>query len=52
MHERFCFWSFAAWQKAVVDAGFRIAPVSRAFVNPWLVENHYQGDARPEEGAA
>ena len=23
MHERFCFWSFAEWRRAVLEAGFR-----------------------------
>ena len=45
MHERFCFWSFAQWQQAVLDAGFRMAPASRAYVNPWIVENRYRGKA-------
>jgi SAM-dependent methyltransferase len=43
MHETFCFWSFGEWKQAVEDAGFRVHPVSRAFTNPWLVENRYRG---------
>lgn len=52
MHETFCFWSFDQWRQAVIDAGFRVAPASRAYVNPWLVENRYRGRAElfAEEG--
>jgi SAM-dependent methyltransferase len=45
MRETFCFWSFADWQRAVEQAGFRVHGASRAFVNPWLVENRYRGKA-------
>ncbi|MBW3596478.1 MAG: class I SAM-dependent methyltransferase [Planctomycetes bacterium] len=45
LHERFCFWSFADWRAAVEQAGFRINPTSHAFVNDWLVENRYRGQA-------
>lgn len=45
MHETFCFWSFADWKQAVERAGFRVLPASRAFTNPWLVENRYQDRA-------
>jgi hypothetical protein len=45
MHESFCFWSFGEWKAAVEDAGFRIHPASRAFANPWLIENRYRGKA-------
>jgi hypothetical protein len=43
MHEAFCFWSFADWKAAVGAAGFRVHPASRAYTNPWLVENRYRG---------
>jgi hypothetical protein len=45
MHETFCYWSFADWRAAVSHAGFRVHPASRAYVNPWLVENRYRGKA-------
>jgi hypothetical protein len=45
MHERFCFWSFADWRRAVEEAGFRVNPASHAFVNDWLIENRYRGRA-------
>jgi hypothetical protein len=50
MHEEFAFWSFAQWKAALSDAGFHVlenpnAPAegSRVYLNPWLVENRYQG---------
>ena len=50
MHEEFVFWSFAQWKAALSDAGFHLlenpnAPAegSRVYLNPWLVENRYQG---------
>jgi hypothetical protein len=45
MHETFCFWSFREWKEAVERAGFTVLPASRAFVNPWIVENRYKGKA-------
>lgn len=45
MHEKFCFWSFSDWVAAVEDVGFRIAPESEAFQNPWIIENRYAGKA-------
>ncbi len=45
MHETFCFWNFSQWQQAVIEAGFRLLPGSRAYVNPWIVENRYRGKA-------
>jgi hypothetical protein len=45
MHEAFCFWSFAQWKGSLEEAGFRLHPASRAFTNPWLVENRYRGKA-------
>jgi hypothetical protein len=43
MNETFCFFSFAAWRQAVEQAGFRVHPSSRAYTNPWLIENRYAG---------
>lgn len=45
MHERFCFWSFADWRAALEQVGFRVHPTSYAFVNQWLVEHRYRGQA-------
>jgi hypothetical protein len=45
MQETFCFWSFDDWAAAVEPAGFRVLPGSTAFVNPWIIENRYQGKA-------
>ena len=41
MHESFCFWSYADWERAAVAAGFEIAPGSQGFTNPWLVEQRF-----------
>ena len=43
MHETFCYWSFADWRPAVERQGFAVHPSSRAFTNPWIVENRYRG---------
>lgn len=43
MHERFCFWNYEDWQMQLRQAGFSIAPVSRAYPNQWLIENRYRG---------
>ncbi len=45
MHETFCYWSFADWRTAVEQAGFQVHPASRAYANPWLIENRYRGKA-------
>jgi hypothetical protein len=45
MHERFCFWSFDDWKKALQSAGFHIDPVSRSYRNEWLVKNRFEGKA-------
>jgi hypothetical protein len=42
MHETFCFWSFSDWRRALQAAGFTPQPASRAYVNPWIVENRWQ----------
>jgi hypothetical protein len=43
MHETFCFWSFSEWSAAVQRAGLAVHPASRAFANPWIVRNRYEG---------
>ena len=50
MNEEFCFWSFSRWKMVLSDTGFRISENpnhpergSRSYVNPWIVENRYQG---------
>ncbi len=50
MNEEFAFWSFSEWKAALSAAGFRVlenpnAPEtgSRAYLNPWLVANRYEG---------
>lgn len=41
MREEFCFWEFAEWTAALREAGFRIHPGSRAYVNEWRVRNDF-----------
>ncbi len=45
MHETFCFWSFSEWAATVERAGLAVHPASRAFTNPWVVRNRYEGKA-------
>jgi hypothetical protein len=55
MHETFCFWSLGDWRRAVEQAGFVVQAGSHTFVNPWVVQNRYEGKARlyrPTAGAA
>jgi SAM-dependent methyltransferase len=49
MNEEFCFWSFAKWKSVLVELGFRVlenpnnyAEGSRAYTNPWVVQNRYE----------
>ena len=53
MNEEFCFWSFSEWRTALGETGFRIIESgpqssfgSRAYINPWIVEQRYAGHAR------
>ena len=41
MHETFCFWSFTDWKEALEEVGFRLKPESKAYQNPWIVENRW-----------
>lgn len=43
MHETFCFWDFDEWKAIVEQAGFKVSPESRAYVNEWIVENRLKG---------
>lgn len=43
MHETFCFWDFSEWKSHLEHAGFAIAPESKAYANPWIIENRLQG---------
>jgi len=52
MNEEFCFWSFSMWKTELANAGFRVlentndaTSGSRAYVNPWIVQNRYKGHA-------
>jgi trans-aconitate methyltransferase len=50
MNEEFAFWGFSDWKKALSQAGFTVvenpnlpASGSRAYTNPWIVTNRYEG---------
>jgi SAM-dependent methyltransferase len=43
MHETFTFWSFSDWERALKEMGFEISPVSKAYVNEWIVANRLVG---------
>jgi SAM-dependent methyltransferase len=43
MHETFCYWDFPRWQQTMEQAGFRVLPASRAYTNPWIVDNRLRG---------
>jgi SAM-dependent methyltransferase len=50
MNEEFCFWSFSKWKSVLVETGFQVlenvndpASGSRAYVNPWIVQNRFEG---------
>ena len=46
MHETFCHWSFSDWKRELSAAGFRLSDESRAWTNPWILENRWAGRAR------
>ncbi len=47
MNEEFCFWSFSKWCAVLREVGFRVLEdSSRAYTNPWIVENRYRGHVR------
>ncbi len=41
MHEAFCFWSFADWERELADAGLSLLPGSHAYVNEWRVQHSF-----------
>jgi SAM-dependent methyltransferase len=53
LNEEFCFWSFSQWKQALSETGFRVLENpnqpdqgSRAYLNPWIVQNRYEGHAQ------
>lgn len=46
MHERFCFWSYNDWKKALTDVGFTLAEGSEPKRNEWLIENRFAPAAK------
>ncbi|MFO0956241.1 MAG: methyltransferase domain-containing protein [Isosphaeraceae bacterium] len=50
LHEEFAFWSPTEWKQALSSAGFELVVTpaepsngTRAYLNPWIVENRYRG---------
>jgi SAM-dependent methyltransferase len=50
LNEEFTFWSFSQWKRELAEAGFRVlenpndpGKLSRAYCNPWMVENRFKG---------
>ena len=41
MHEAFCFWSFADWERELANAGLSLLPGSQAYVNEWRVQHSF-----------
>ena len=48
MNEEFCFWNFTQWKKVLLESGFNVIENpnqpkfgSRAYINPWIVQNRY-----------
>ena len=53
MNEEFAFWDFNEWKGALETAGFQIVENpnrpqagSRAYVNPWIVKNRWEGKVK------
>jgi hypothetical protein len=53
MNEEFAFWDFGEWKGALETAGFQIIENpnrpqtgSRVYVNPWIVENRWEGKVK------
>lgn len=46
MHERFCFWSYEDWNKALEDVGFSLHYGSKPIRNPWLIKNRFKSAAK------
>jgi len=45
MHERFCFWEYSDWTKALTDVGFTVGEGSEPKQNQWLIENRFASAA-------
>lgn len=49
MNEEFAFWDFSAWKHELAAAGFKVlegadpGKGSRAYSNPWIVKNRFEG---------
>jgi len=53
LNEEFAYWDFVEWKGALVKAGFHIIEnpndlntSSRAWANPWIVENRFKGKVK------
>lgn len=45
MNEEFTYWSFSEWKTEMTQAGFHVMARSRAYANPWIVQNRFAGKA-------
>lgn len=43
MNEEFAFWDLLDWKRELQEAGFAIRPESRAYLNPWIAKNRWEG---------
>jgi hypothetical protein len=51
MNEEFTYWSFGEWKRELAEAGFHVMARSRAYANPWIIANRFDGKValfRPE----
>lgn len=46
MHERFCFWSYNDWAKALTNVGFVLVEGSGPKQNQWLIDNRFAPAAK------
>jgi hypothetical protein len=52
MNEEFTYWTFSQWRAEMERAGFAVMARSRAYANPWIVENRFAGRAELYEAGA
>lgn len=45
MNEEFTYWPFSQWKSELEWAGFRVLARSRAYANPWIIQNRFDGKA-------
>jgi hypothetical protein len=45
MNEEFTYCSFSQWKQELTEAGFHVMARSRAYANPWIITNRFEGKA-------